>query len=155
MSSRLVAPRSANRLGRSLHLAAFSARLRLMTLAVEFFMGIGAIAGGYRLLQNAEDFGLKDAWLRGSPFSDYTIPGLFLAIVIGGGMLVAAALAWVRSELALLFAAAMGALLITWLIIETAIIGLHGSQQAVMLVICGACGLALICAAFVSLRRAS
>jgi hypothetical protein len=33
---------------------------------------------------------LSVAWLAGTPFSDYTIPGLLLAMVVGGSALLAA-----------------------------------------------------------------
>ncbi len=114
-------------------------------------MGIGALGGAYELLHDAEGFGMREAWLNGSPFSDYTLPALFLGIVIGGGMLTVAAMTWLRESLAPLGAVAVGETLIVWLTIETAVIGYRGAQQASLLVICGACGLALIVAGYEAL----
>jgi hypothetical protein len=67
-------------------------RTRRLLVAVESIVGLGALYGGFELLHDAEGFGVKRAWLAGSVFSDYTIPGLVLAVVLGGGMLAAAAI---------------------------------------------------------------
>ncbi len=129
-------------------------RARPLVIAVELVMGIGAIYGGLSLLHDAESFGVKEAWLDGSPFADYTIPALFLLIVIGGGMLASALLAWRRSPLAPRAALAMGATLGAWLIIETAIIRFHGPQQPILLALCGASAVTLIAASTRTLSNA-
>ncbi len=129
----------------------FGPRARLLVLGASLFMGIGALGGAYELLHDAEAFGMKAAWLNGSPFSNYTLPALFLGIVIGGGMLGVATLTWMRHETAPLAAVVLGETLIVWLTIETAVIGYRGAQQMSLLVICGACGLALIVAGYEAL----
>ncbi len=121
----------------------FDGFTRWVVVGVALFMGVGAIGGGVELLDDAEGFGMQEAWLSGSPFADYRIPGLFLAIVIGGGMLSVAGLTLVRHRLAGYAALAMGAMLLLWLVIETVIIGFRGSQQAVLLVVCGGSGMIL------------
>jgi hypothetical protein len=113
-------------------------------LLIEALVGLSALGGGYGLLSDAEGLGLEDSWLEGSPFDDYTIPGLFLLIVIGGGGLLAAALTWRRSPLAAPAAVVMGGVLVVWLIVETASIAFQGWQQTAFLFIYGACALALI-----------
>lgn len=60
------------------------------TALVSAWVCAGALFGGYGLLSDAEGLGARQSWLQGSPFPDYTIPGLFLLIVIGGGMLLTA-----------------------------------------------------------------
>jgi hypothetical protein len=127
--------------------APFHRRSRAVVIAVELAVGVGAIYGGVSLLHDAEGFGLKESWLDGSPFPDYTIPAIFLLVVIGGGMLVSALLAWRSSSLAPLAALKMGFILVAWLIIETAIIGFHGPQQPIFLALCGSSALTLIAAA--------
>jgi hypothetical protein len=113
-------------------------------LLIEALVGLSALGGGYGLLSDAEGLGLEESWLEGSPFDDYTIPGLFLLIVIGGGGLLAAALTWRRSQLAAPAAVVMGGVLVAWLIVETASIGFQGWEQTAFLFIYGACSLALI-----------
>jgi hypothetical protein len=62
---------------------------RLLTYssgALQAFIGITAVAGGFRLVSNPN--GTSDIpieWLSGTPFTDYLIPGLVLLIVIGFG----------------------------------------------------------------------
>ena len=55
-------------------------------------------------------------------FRDYIIPGLILTVVVGGGMLLAAATQFIQREWAVLLSAAMGLILIGWEIVEVAII---------------------------------
>jgi hypothetical protein len=117
---------------------------RAVTVGVELAMGISAMFGAYHLLNDAEAFGARASWLRGSPFSDYTIPGLCLGIVIGGGMVIAAGAALRRSRHAARGALLMGFVLLAWLVVETVIVGFRGWQQIPLLAICGASGLVLV-----------
>lgn len=116
---------------------------RWAIILVSSAMGIGAVGGGLALLHDAEGFGIDEAWLSNSPFPDYRIPAVFLMVVIGGGMLVTAALALSNHSLAGYSSLAMGAILILWLAVETLVIGLRGPQQVVLLVLCGASGFTL------------
>jgi hypothetical protein len=65
----------------------FKRRLLTYSLGVfQAFIGITAIAGGFRLVSNPN--GTSDIpieWLNSSPFTNYLIPGLVLLIVIGFG----------------------------------------------------------------------
>jgi hypothetical protein len=112
-------------------------RTRGLLVALQAFVGVGALFGGYGLLVDAEGLGLEREWLEGSPFADYRIPGLFLLIVIGGGMLVSAVLALIRSRYAVVAAFAMGLTLALWLIIETLIIGFQDWSQYALLLALG------------------
>src|SRR5437588_7473641 len=64
--------------------------VRIALVVLEAFVALSAVAGGIALLTGTFAQGIPVAWLQGTPFSDYTIPGLVLAIVVGGGMGVAA-----------------------------------------------------------------
>jgi hypothetical protein len=65
---------------------------------------------------------LPVAFLQGTPFSDYSIPGLVLTVVVGGGMLLAAATQFIAHEWTVLLSSAMGLIMIGWEIVEGAII---------------------------------
>ena len=87
---------------------------------------------------------MKRTWLDGSPFPDYTIPGVFLLVVIGGGMLAAAALALTGSGWAARVALGMGVVVLAFLVIETTVIGYHGATQLPLLVTTALPAMALI-----------
>jgi hypothetical protein len=104
--------------------------MRIALVVIEAFIGLGAIGGGIALLIGAFAQWLPVAWLQGTPFSDYTIPGLVLTFVIGGGMLLAAATLFSQHDWAVLLQASMGLILIGWEIVEVAIIDRY--EQAVV-----------------------
>jgi hypothetical protein len=110
-------------------------RRRRILAVVALAVGVGAVFGGWGLLSDAEGLGAKAEWLDGSLFPDYRIPGLFLLIVLGGGMLLLALLALRRSPLAGPAALAMGAVLLIWGLVETATIGYQGAAQLLLLAV--------------------
>ena len=96
--------------------------VRIALIVLEICIGLNALVGGFALTIGAFDQWLPTTFLQGTLFSDYTIPGLFLSIVIGGGMLLAAATQYIRHAWAVLLSAAMGLLLIVWELVEIVII---------------------------------
>src|SRR6266571_5551081 len=104
--------------------------IRFALVIIEAFIGLGAIGGGIALLIGAFAQWLPVTFLQGTPFSDYTIPGLVLTFVVGGGMLLAAATLFLRREWVVLLSAAMGLIMIGWEIVEVAIIDRY--EQAVV-----------------------
>ncbi len=96
--------------------------IRIALAVIEACIGLGAIGGGIALLIGAMGQWLPVAFLQGTPFSDYSIPGLILTVVVGGGMLLAGATQFIAREWAMLLSAAMGLILIGWEIVEVAII---------------------------------
>ena len=114
--------------------------VRIALAVIEVIIGLGAIGGGIAILTGAFDQWFPLTWLQGTPFSDYTVPGLILLIFIGGGMLLAAATIFTQQEWAVLLSAAMGLVMIGFEIFEVAIIDRHPeaivpsslSQQALM-----------------------
>jgi hypothetical protein len=96
--------------------------IRIALVVIEALIGLGAIGGGIAILTGVFDQWFPIAWLQGTPFSDYTIPGLVLLIVIGGGMLLAAATVFIQREWAVLLSAAMGLIMIGFEVFEVVII---------------------------------
>jgi hypothetical protein len=85
------------------------------------FVALNAVAGGYYGLSGAP--GVPIEWLRDSPFSDYTIPSWILLVVVGGSLATAAVAvvgAWRVARISALLA---GAILLTWIAVQVAIIG--------------------------------
>jgi hypothetical protein len=95
--------------------------VRLALFAFELLAALGAIAGGLALLAGVIRFPLEQ--LQGTPFSDYTMPGLILAIVVGGSLLLGAATAFLHREFAVLCSVAAGLILSGWIIGEVILLG--------------------------------
>jgi hypothetical protein len=109
-----------------------AAHARRVAMGVEGIVGVGAAFGGWGLLSDADGLGAKQQWLDGSPFPDYTVPGLVLLVVIGGGMLAAAASTAMRARFEHGAAGLMATLLLAWGATESVTIGWRGWQQAVL-----------------------
>jgi hypothetical protein len=62
-------------------------RLRIVIGLLTGFIALTAIGGGIALLVGAEANRFPIEWLEGTPFKDYTIPALLLAIAVGGSSL--------------------------------------------------------------------
>lgn len=82
------------------------------------FIALTAIGGGVALLIGAEDQRFPLAWLEGTPFKNYTIPALLLAIVVGGSALIACITIFINPDLGLLAAILSGLLLVGYITIE-------------------------------------
>jgi hypothetical protein len=100
-------------------------RLARTAVALEVFLGIGALAGGSALIAGprGEIIPLKVSQLAGSPFDTFMVPGIVLFVVLGLGPMIAAGLAWLRHPLAPFAAIGVGIALLVWLAVEIAIVG--------------------------------
>lgn len=85
------------------------------------FVTANAFAGGYYGMTDAE--GVPLAWLEGSPFHNYFIPGLFLFVCVGGSSLFAAIVVLRRHRIARKAAFSCGIIILLWLAVQMAIIG--------------------------------
>ena len=84
------------------------------------FVALTAIGGGITLAIGMDKF--PAAWLIGTPFSSYLIPGLILAVVVGGSAAVAAVATLCRSDAGTSASMLAGAILLGWLIGERLIL---------------------------------
>ena len=57
-------------------------------------------------------------WLRNTPFSDYTIPALVLAILVGGSSLIAAVTVFTSREVGVLASVAAGLVMAGYIVVE-------------------------------------
>ncbi len=95
--------------------------VRIALVALEALVALSAISGGLWLA--AGKSGLDVAWLAGTPFSDYTIPGLLLAIVVGGCTVLAAATVFIHREWAVVVSGAAGLLMAGYEVVRFVMIG--------------------------------
>jgi hypothetical protein len=93
--------------------------IRVALAVIEAFIGLGAIGGGFGLLRGVVfNYQVPLAWLAGTPFSDYTIPGLMLVMAVGGSALLAAATVFIDREWAVLVSLLAGLLMVGYLVVE-------------------------------------
>lgn len=106
---------------------------RLLTYslgALQAFIGITAIAGGFRLVSNPNGtLDIPIEWLSNSPFTNYLIPGLVLLAVIGFGNALAGIASFLSKRYAGGLAAILGTFLILFMTIEVWFIGLRNFLQ--------------------------
>jgi hypothetical protein len=69
-------------------------------MVLEAFVGLTAVGGGIALATGAEGDRFPVSWLDGTPFDSYLVPGLILAIVVGGSAVTALVACWRSSRLA-------------------------------------------------------
>jgi hypothetical protein len=92
------------------------------------FIALSAIGGGIAMLLGTYQHGvLVEAgtgaqfpveWLRNTPFSDYTIPALVLAIVVGGSSLIATVTVFTGREVGMLASMAAGLIMVGYIAVE-------------------------------------
>lgn len=97
---------------------------RVSLLALQAFVAVTALAGGAALILGALNPELATvlsppaAYLEGSPFASYLLPGLLLAVVVGGTQAVAFLLGLRRSDVGLLGAATAAIALLIWVFVQ-------------------------------------
>lgn len=86
-----------------------------------FFVAINAFGGGYYGIAGAKGIPLE--WLKGSPFTSYFLPALFLFAVVGGLCLYSAIAVFKQWKSALTCAFMSGILLLSWILVQIYVIG--------------------------------
>ena len=92
----------------------------------QVFIGLGGVGGGFGLVSepSGSNLGFNVDLLSRSPFSDYLIPGLILLVVIGLWSLAGGVLSILRYRYAGEISAALGVLLMIWIVVQVWWIGL-------------------------------
>ncbi len=86
------------------------------------FVALTAIGGGIAMLVGAEAQRFPLAWLEGTPFTDYTIPALLLAIAVGGSALAACVAIFVSPKASTVISALAGLVLMGYVTVEVLIL---------------------------------
>jgi hypothetical protein len=108
--------------------------------ALLLLLAVNAFGGGFYGLSGAKD--VPAAWLQGSPFDSYFIPGLILIIFVGGSALLAAVLIFLKHPFARKAAMGCGIIVLGWILVQLIIIGYVSWLQPVI-AIAGICILLL------------
>lgn len=127
--------------------------IRITLVVMDLFLAVSAILGAIGLAVGFMNIPVSG--LHGTPFKDFTVPALLLGIVVGGSALVAAMLAMVEPLLhikplhivqlkrlrigplgvAALASAVAGCIMVGWMVVELAMIGLDIWVQPAYLVV--------------------
>lgn len=115
--------------------------IRITVIVVNLFAAVSAFAGALGLVVGYMNIPLSV--LNTTPFADFTVPALLLGVVVGGSALAAAAIAlfgphrvvWFGWRSEPLAALAAGCIMVGWMSIEFALIGLSIWVQAVYFVV--------------------
>jgi hypothetical protein len=110
-----------------------------LAVALEVFLGLGALFGGGALILAPDGhlLGLPTTLLAGSPFPTYLIPGIILITCVGIAPLLAAAITIRRNALAPLAAVAVGLMLIGWISVEMVVLAGPGSLAWTLYLVLG------------------
>ena len=102
--------------------------IRIALIVVDLFLAVSAIVGAIGLAAGFMNIPLSV--LHGTPFADFTVPALLLGIVVGGSALAAAATAvFGPRQYEALASAGAGCVMVGWMIVEVALIGLGSWLQ--------------------------
>lgn len=94
-----------------------------LAVALELFTALGAIPVGLMFLSDptGASIGLPSGWIEATPFGTYVIPGLYLLLMNGLGMLVAAGLTVARHPWAPWLTGILGAGLVIWILVQVVV----------------------------------
>jgi len=107
---------------------------RVAVFVVDLFAAVSAIAGAVGLVVGYMN--IPRSVLTGTPFPDFTIPALLLGLVVGGSALAAAVTALFGPRpIDAVATAGAGSIMVGWITIEIALIGLGSWLQPTYFVV--------------------
>jgi hypothetical protein len=107
---------------------------RVAVIAVDLFAALSAMAGALGLVVGYVN--IPPSVLNGTPFADFTVPALLLGFVVGGSALAAAVIAlFGPRRFDAIASAAAGCIMVGWLTVEIALIGLGSWLQVAYFVV--------------------
>lgn len=111
-------------------------------IILNIFLALTAIPGGFCLLTGIAAPPLDE--LNGSIFTDYTIPGLALMIIVGGSALLTSIMLIRKNKYALLFSAMCGLIIMFFEFVEVLAIGSPTGAGLAMQIIYFILGVAIV-----------
>ena len=111
-------------------------------IVLNIFLALTAIPGGFCLLTGIAAPPLDE--LKSSIFTDYTIPGFALVIIVGGSALFTAIMLIRKNKYALLCSAFVGLIIMVFEFVEVLVIGSPTGAGLVMQIIYFALGVVMI-----------
>jgi hypothetical protein len=107
---------------------------RVALIVVDLFAALSAMPGGLGLVVGFVN--IPTSVLNGTPFADFTVPALLLGFVVGGSALAAALIAlFGPRRFDVMASAAAGCIMVGWITVEVALIGLGSYLQVTYFVV--------------------
>jgi len=128
-------------------------RLRAVLALADAAVAVTAIGGGFALVAGLEASRFPAAWLEGTPFDSYVVPGLLLTVVVGGSAAVGAVLALVGSRYAGSASLIAGLILVSWIVGEIVFLTGDGELVSVTELLYLGLGLLLVALGTATIRR--
>ncbi|GLY38202.1 hypothetical protein Amsp01_042260 [Amycolatopsis sp. NBRC 101858] len=97
--------------------------------AFETLFAASAVYGGISLIAGAPGFAMPVEWLEPLGLTSWVLPGIALALAVGGALAGASVFAWRLDFRAPIAALAAGAVLTGWLAIQFGVIGVRAPVQ--------------------------
>ncbi len=121
-----------------------------LAIVLEVFTAIPAIIVGVQLISDTSgaSVGFPAGWIEATPFGTYLIPGIYLLLMNGFGMLVLAGLSYLRHWTAPWLTGVLGTGLVIWILVQLLVMPEFSFLQAIF----GIVGLALMAISVVWLR---
>ena len=94
--------------------------VRIVLVILLAFIALTSVPSGVAMITGA--LHIPPALLQGSLFRDYTIPGLVLAIIVGGSSLLAEVTVFIRREWSVILSMVAGLMMAGYEVVELAII---------------------------------
>lgn len=96
--------------------------VRVALFVVDAFVALTAVGGGIALVAGLENDRFPVAMLRGTPFGSFVIPGLILALVVGGSAAVGAVAMLLSPRAGALASMLAGVVMMGWIVGEVLIL---------------------------------
>jgi len=93
---------------------------RRTVVGLHLFNAVSAVGGGIALIVGG--LGVPVGLLRHTPFVSFVVPGIFLAVIIGGSATIGATALLARWRRAPVISAAAGAVMVGWIAGETLLV---------------------------------
>lgn len=105
--------------------------IRLLLIILLLFVAISAIPSGalFMLSPDGSAFQMPVTLLKGTPFSNFFIPGLILCLVVGGSSLMAALAIVIRYNKAKQLALLAGVMQGGWIVVQIILLGIISNLQ--------------------------
>ncbi len=104
--------------------------VQVVLVVIDLFVALTAVGGGIAMAADI-DKKVDPAWLEGTPFQSYRVPGVLLAGIVGGTALLAAVVTALDATSGGIVSVIAGVILAGWIVAEVIILNQPGAPTAI------------------------